>query len=709
MKNTATSREKAEKITEHYSQVQLQEPLQIPDNMRTQLESWQKLSPQRIAENLRDYLQENYVYSTAPSVVETYRNSSSSRENTFLREGVGDCNEFNQVFVTILRSYFHLPARLVEGSLYDLNLRNAHTWSEVFYEGSWHRFDATGSAPELGLFYNSEDAFDSPYYPYLQLAKLSPTPSNYFYLQAELAQIATELREAITSRDKGLELDTNLKRDAYSKRFFEIARSLGKGREAATSAVKNLEKILNSSEGLSSGYRDLYQQYSLGLFPEETPEKTIAEKILSFVLSKNTSNKRRAVLLTTINSYAKDHLGEGYLRNLYKNRMLALDDYARIALINLTAESSKSPEITREIATLSGYLKHHRFFFDKRLVSDFGQRNNKFLFDSLRRHGQTNRFFVALANYLNSKISNASARDDVAPLDRGYFEAEKNLSDQERNILNDLSTLSYLAYRTQGRDKRRACQRLFNKLSKINQKRWLFAMDRPWHFYIHYDSDMLQRHSLHMYAIGWEQHDSFLKMFSLHFMLRMEERQSAEIFRPHINEVYQTVRTEVDERTTSGRELDRLEFFALLWLARIDENSPRFLDLARQVAPRVLEQVQQQEIINFSNLDLSTLQDLLYLDEDGTGMRIVSAMISKTRFSSFEEFWNFKTAYNSRTTSRTVARPESSVEMKKAFLELFVTLWQPEFDYLLEEWGSPQEIAEFVQPHLEQIPIDGYL
>ncbi len=76
--------------------------------------------------------------------------------------GCGVCQDYSHVMISMLRS-LKIPARYVAG--YVKGLTVSHAWTEVYYDGFWHGFDATENSSQLDGYIKiaiGRDASDCP-------------------------------------------------------------------------------------------------------------------------------------------------------------------------------------------------------------------------------------------------------------------------------------------------------------------------------------------------------------------------------------------------------------------------------------------------------------------------------------------------------------------------------------------------------------------
>lgn len=81
---------------------------------------------------------------------------------TVFRQQNGVCQDIAHVFIAALRT-LKIPARYVAGYVSGLQL--SHAWTEVFYNGYWHGYDATENTCELKHYIkiaHGRDASDCP-------------------------------------------------------------------------------------------------------------------------------------------------------------------------------------------------------------------------------------------------------------------------------------------------------------------------------------------------------------------------------------------------------------------------------------------------------------------------------------------------------------------------------------------------------------------
>ena len=82
--------------------------------------------------------------------------------STVVRQQNGVCQDIAHVFIAALRS-LKIPARYVAG--YVRGLRLSHAWTEVYYNGCWHGYDATENTCQLEHYIkiaHGRDASDCP-------------------------------------------------------------------------------------------------------------------------------------------------------------------------------------------------------------------------------------------------------------------------------------------------------------------------------------------------------------------------------------------------------------------------------------------------------------------------------------------------------------------------------------------------------------------
>ena len=82
--------------------------------------------------------------------------------STVVRQQSGVCQDIAHVFIAALRS-LKIPARYVAG--YVRGLRLSHAWTEVYYNGCWHGYDATENNCQLEHYIkiaHGRDASDCP-------------------------------------------------------------------------------------------------------------------------------------------------------------------------------------------------------------------------------------------------------------------------------------------------------------------------------------------------------------------------------------------------------------------------------------------------------------------------------------------------------------------------------------------------------------------
>ena len=90
-------------------------------------------------EKIRAWIQQHLVYQYGVSTATTDAIDT-------LGHGAGVCRDFAHVGIALCRS-LRIPARIVVGYFYLLDLMDLHAWFEAFVGGRWYTFDATQQAP----------------------------------------------------------------------------------------------------------------------------------------------------------------------------------------------------------------------------------------------------------------------------------------------------------------------------------------------------------------------------------------------------------------------------------------------------------------------------------------------------------------------------------------------------------------------------------
>ena len=691
-------------IEAHYRQTTPQEPLDIPEEMQPFFESWQRhLSPALIAGNLASYLQNYAVYSTSAEVDQLYANTEHSRTNIFLRERVGSCRHFNEAFVVIMREYFGLPARLANGYLYDLNNRNSHRWAEVFYDGSWHSFDSTGQAPNTLSSTSDQN----------ELATRPATPANLFALQAKLEE---RVNESYRFGVQNLANEEPAERQAY----WRLANELG-GEYLSTAIATNLRHIEtryefdNANEAIANAFNAIestdpatdatHFHFNEVYFPDSSPvaQAIINQAVTNKIRSESTTSVKRASYMIAFHLF--DQVDEYFAAG-----QLTLPDYltVRITQSYITDRSLndlvQSPAIRRFVAQNdnAGSLLSLRFV-DSGLshvayYSSFRPDHHMaFLYECLVREGQIDRFFARNINTLHSSAVIATFPG---------FNSGLGYSSHSRHTL--FSFLAYIAYREQNQTYRQQlgqkinAQLTFrnadgteNPFNALNLNWLQTAFNSPWHMYVSTNDG--------------QGTTSLPQLFSGHYPTnRLKLAQARELFSPYFDQFETDLRVSVAGVIQSYRAVgfdpgyiesnynqSMSLFSSLLAYAKMDSNPERFLSVARQIAPYVLTAVESGRG-DLLDIDLNSLDQLLYLDEDGTGLRILTSLLSSTTFADSYQRNAFLIAYVEAQEERP-ADFHSSREAAFAILDfnpVYHSLW---FDYMLEVGDSHETITELYE------------
>jgi hypothetical protein len=570
-----------------------------------------------------------------------------------LREKVGACRHFNEAFVVIMREFFRLPARLENGYLFSLNKRNSHRWAGVFYNGGWHRFDATGSPPEIAIRGRNVQE---------EYAAMEATPANFYQLQEKIR----------------LYTQNNIRMDAEEyearKALFRIANALGPA--FLSSAISPTWRAINQRHNLTGddAIDEAWEYIHLTVTTEhwrhinyfyyyapDSPEgvQALRDRAHNIIISSGTNSSTRAAYMIAFHIF--DNVDE-----YYAQRHLTVGDYIRVRFAQALVEDRPLTDLAsvREVSTYVSQgnnllaLVRYRAFqtaaaprIEDRSLTDY---HMEFLYEALTQSGTIDTAFSRLANL----------QPNNAP-----FPGQA------------LSLLAYIAYRTQNQAYRERVTDLFALYHRSSEQQINFIEEynAPWGL----DSISPNRELLALIA-----RSSDMQVLISNLSSRSLDSVLRQIFEANSDYIFAALTIEAAQTAIMLDNLILQTFQSSLILARFD---PRFLSLARQIAPQVLESLQARSSVNFYEIDLSILPDLRYLDEDGTGESILYEVLSRIEFSNLSEQESFLRALSERGE-----RPTDfhfTLQGMRNHFSLRVALGASLDGLLLAQGTTPQEIA----------------
>jgi len=596
----------AAEIEAHYKQITPQEPLQLTQEMRTLFTSWRNLPSEQIASNLQGYLQEYAVYSTSAEVDALYTDTNHSRTNIFLREKVGACRHFNEAFVVIMREFYGLPARLVIGSLYNLNQRNSHRWAEVYYAGNWHRFDATGSPIETGSLegINVQEEY----------AAMEATPANFSQLQEKIR--LTVQNNFRPNNDEEYEDRSAL---------FRIAKALGP--EFTRSAI-------------SSTWREIHQRFSFSRPPanifwdnillnieyyasnSSEPVPALLNRARNIIASRTTNSATRANYMITFRIF--ENVDEYYAQGYFTAFDYIIVRFAQAIIEDRpVSDLAGRPGIREVVAQNFIALLHDELYGEVASAERPGEgfliyEQMEFFYEALSQSGSIDTLFSHIAN------------------DPDYI--------QPTHAPLAFSLLGYIAYRTQNQAYRERVRDIFTLYHRTPEQQISFIKEynAPWLLYCAVSNEVTSG------LLGLSGATEFTLSRLSPLLTRLDAPQARTILLPVLDRLTEILPRQVNE-SVANELVGFDDFNTLLRLHNIGlDNSNQFLTLARQIAPQVLEATQQEESIPFNWIDLSILPNLRYLDEDDTGDSIAFELLSRAEFSNLSNQESFLRAISER-------------------------------------------------------------
>ncbi|OVE73492.1 hypothetical protein BVX93_01495, partial [bacterium B13(2017)] len=695
IKSNPLTGETIQRIQNNYTQIELSRPLNYPYTLNTLISRLKinKTSPREIVSELSNYLRKNFEYDSSPETNKNFRNGKNSLVNLFFEMGYGDCKDFNLALATILRHEFQIPVVITHGYLNNIETKG-HRWLKVFHDNEWHVVDATGT---VSIDSESTDNFIDYEN---RMNNLPATLGDFNALHQKINQINlndpySKTKSHTITYENGLQeetviLEEYLLRKAYLRIATELGdRYISKAFETTLMQINKRYKLPESNSGLRlwsvmnnispNALIDNHQDHFFAYFPNEKIRNYLNTRAINNITSKNSDSAIRTSYIIMFHHFEN-------IDELYEQRLLTHNQYLYCRIFQCFIEGRpledliNNPRITRLVT-------NEDTFYDLLLLRRNNHGNLKldfytyefmsFLYECLHRENKVNYFFNALLNQLNQSELNRNQVEYYFSF-LTYIAYRNPENEQYINIVKD--SISFI-------------EDTDPSIVRVGLPLWITRYNSVWNFWIatfNADIDTIEN-----YLGNFTDAELINVLFQILRPLAFERNR--EIFSQHLDYFYDRL---AEYCSTSDKEnLKIQDLQVLLYFNRMEESN-RFLELATEILPDVLENMQNKDDIDISIVDPELIHDIINMTEYGDGIILLQEFLLIANITNYEILRNYL------NNDYQLINPSIETQRELMWLEIIETTLEMELD--IHDSNPLETIALQNDPYFIRTTLDEF-